>query len=164
MHPFDSHNVNPPTYLLDQGLTRMHVRSRRLRRHVAAVQSDGARTALRRLKWAFRNSLKLHWNWRRSRARSISGSGNVPQNKTLVAGGPVRIVLDLAQISYVDSAGIGELVSAYTSVTSQGGRLALAALQKRVIDLLQITKLLSVFEVFDSVDQATAALSVSTAN
>lgn len=84
--------------------------------------------------------------------------------RTLVAGGSVRIVLDLAQISYVDSAGIGELVSAYTSITSQGGRLALAALQKRVIELLQITKLLTVFEVFDSVDQATAALSIPRAN
>src|SRR5207248_1499516 len=61
--------------------------------------------------------------------------------KSLVAGGAVRIVLDLSDVGYVDSAGIGELVSAYTSVTSQGGQFVLSGLQKRVRDLLQITKL-----------------------
>jgi len=79
--------------------------------------------------------------------------------KTFVACGAAQIVLDLDGVAYVDSAGIGELVSAYTSVTSQGGRLVLVGLQKRVADLLRITKLYTVFQVFDTVDQATAALS-----
>jgi anti-sigma B factor antagonist len=78
--------------------------------------------------------------------------------KSQMASGSRQLVLDLADIKYVDSAGIGELVSAYTSVTSQGGRFVLVALQKRVIDLLQITKLFTVFKVFETVDQAVEAL------
>jgi anti-anti-sigma factor len=78
--------------------------------------------------------------------------------KNLAGGAPLLIVLDLGETSYIDSAGLGELVSSYTSITSTGGRLALAALQKRVVDLLKITKLLTVFEVFDTVEQAVAGL------
>jgi anti-sigma B factor antagonist len=78
---------------------------------------------------------------------------------TAVTEPSARIVLDLGDVQYVDSAGLGTLVAAYTSVTSQGGRLALAALRKRVSDLLQITKLYTVFSVFDTVDQAVAAMS-----
>jgi anti-sigma B factor antagonist len=84
--------------------------------------------------------------------------------KNLAGGAPLLIVLDLGETSYIDSAGLGELVSSYTSITSTGGRLALAALQKRVVDLLKITKLLTVFEVFDTVEQAVAGLSVPREN
>jgi anti-sigma B factor antagonist len=78
-----------------------------------------------------------------------------------VAGGATQIVLDLTEVSYVDSAGIGELVSAYTSVTSRGGKLVLAGLTKRVADLLKITKLYTVFQVFDTADEAITALTTS---
>lgn len=62
-------------------------------------------------------------------------------------------------MSYIDSSGIGELVSGFTTVTNQGGRLKLIGLTKRVKDLLQITKLYTVFEVYD--DEAEAVRSFS---
>ena len=65
-----------------------------------------------------------------------------------------RILLNLADVSYIDSSGIGELVSSFTTVGNQGGRLKLLSLTKKVHDLLSITKLLTVFEVFD--DEARA--------
>jgi anti-sigma B factor antagonist len=74
--------------------------------------------------------------------------------RDLVAQGNKKIVLNLGEVSYIDSSGIGELVSAFTTVTNQGGRFKLLSLTKRVQDLLQITKLYTVFEVFD--DEAAA--------
>lgn len=74
--------------------------------------------------------------------------------RDLVAKGNKKIVLNLGEVSYIDSSGIGELVSAFTTVTNQGGRFKLLSLTKRVQDLLQITKLYTVFEVFD--DEAAA--------
>jgi anti-sigma B factor antagonist len=71
---------------------------------------------------------------------------------------PVTVIVDFSEVPYIDSAGIGELVAAYTRITSRGGRMALAALPKRVRDLLQITKLYTVFEVFDTVGDAVRAL------
>jgi len=59
-----------------------------------------------------------------------------------------KIVLNLADVDYIDSSGIGELVSAYTAVRSKGGELKLLHLTKKVHDLLQITKLFTVFEVY----------------
>ena len=59
-----------------------------------------------------------------------------------------NILLNLADVDYIDSSGIGELVSAYTAVRSKGGELKLLHLTKKVHDLLQITKLFTVFEVF----------------
>ena len=67
----------------------------------------------------------------------------------LVAQGNKKIVLNLGEVSYIDSSGIGELVSAFTTVTNQGGKLKLLNLTKRVHDLLQITKLYTVFDVYD---------------
>ena len=69
--------------------------------------------------------------------------------KDLMAKGSKKILLNLAEVSYIDSSGIGELVSAFTTVTNQGGQLKLLSLTKRVQDLLQITKLYTVFEVFE---------------
>jgi len=67
------------------------------------------------------------------------------------------LLLNLAEISYIDSSGIGELVSGFTTVANQGGVVKLLSLTKRVQDLLQITKLYTVFEVFD--DEAKAVQS-----
>ncbi len=70
--------------------------------------------------------------------------------RELVGKGEKKLLLNLAEVSYIDSSGIGELVSAYTTVTNQGGQLKLLNLTKRIQDLLQITKLYTVFEVFDN--------------
>jgi anti-sigma B factor antagonist len=61
-----------------------------------------------------------------------------------------RILLNLAGISYVDSSGIGELVSSYTAINKEGGQLKLLNLTQKIQDLLTITKLLTVFDVYDS--------------
>jgi len=79
--------------------------------------------------------------------------------RDLVSKGNKKILLNLGEVSYIDSSGIGELVSAFTTVTNQGGVLKLLGLTKRVKDLLQITKLYTVFEVFDS--ETTAVRSYS---
>jgi anti-sigma B factor antagonist len=68
--------------------------------------------------------------------------------------GETHIVLDLTGVNYIDSSGIGELVSGYTVTRNSGGNLLLAGLQKRVRDLLQITKLYTVFDVFENVSAA----------
>jgi anti-sigma B factor antagonist len=68
----------------------------------------------------------------------------------LVAQGQKKILLNLGEVSYIDSSGIGELVSAFTSVTNGGGELKLLNLTKRVKDLLQITKLYTVFDVHET--------------
>ena len=70
--------------------------------------------------------------------------------RDLVAKGNKKILLNLGDVSYIDSSGIGELVSGFTSVSNQGGHLKLLNLTKRVKDLLQITKLYTVFEVHDN--------------
>jgi len=70
--------------------------------------------------------------------------------RELAGKGQKRILLNLAEVSYIDSSGIGELVSAFTTVTNQGGQLKLLNLTKRVRDLLQITKLYTVFDVHET--------------
>ena len=70
--------------------------------------------------------------------------------KDLNAAGVKKILINLGDVNYIDSSGIGELVSAFTTVSNTGGALKLLNLTKRVHDLLQITKLYTVFEVFDS--------------
>lgn len=79
--------------------------------------------------------------------------------KDLAAKGNQKILLNLSDVSYIDSSGIGELVSGFTTVTNHGGQLKLIGLTKRVKDLLQITKLYTVFEVYE--DEATAVRSFS---
>ena len=79
------------------------------------------------------------------------------QIRELVGKGNKKILLNLGEVNYIDSSGIGELVSGFTTVTNAGGMLKLLNLNKRVKDLLQITKLYTVFEVFD--DEATAVRS-----
>lgn len=69
--------------------------------------------------------------------------------RDLANKGGQKILLNLSEVSYIDSSGIGELVSGFTTITNHGGVLKLVGLSKRVKDLLQITKLYTVFEVFD---------------
>jgi len=68
-----------------------------------------------------------------------------------------KILLNLANITYIDSAGLGELTAAYTSVKNRGGELKLLSLTKRVHDLMQITKLYTVFDVYDDEKKAIAS-------
>jgi anti-sigma B factor antagonist len=85
----------------------------------------------------------------------------VVRNKVrdLVQSGVKKIVLNLADVSYIDSSGIGELVSTYTTVTTSGGQLKLLNLTKKFNELLAVTKLLTVFQVFDNEQAALASFS-----
>jgi anti-sigma B factor antagonist len=80
---------------------------------------------------------------------------------SLVNQGHRKIVLNLAEVPYLDSAGLGEVVRAYTTVSKQGGNLKLLNLTKRITDLLSITKLLTVFETFDSEQDAVQSFAAS---
>jgi anti-sigma B factor antagonist len=80
---------------------------------------------------------------------------------SLVNQGHKKIVLNLADVPYIDSAGLGEIVRTYTTVSRQGGSLKLLNLTKRITDLLSITKLLTVFETFDSENEAVRSFSAS---
>ena len=84
--------------------------------------------------------------------RITLGEGSVVLRDTIrdsVGQGVKKILLNLGDVTYIDSSGIGELVSAYTTVRNQGGELKLLNLTKKVHDLLQITKLYTVFDVRD---------------
>jgi anti-sigma B factor antagonist len=80
---------------------------------------------------------------------------------SLVQQGQKRIVLNLAAVPYIDSAGLGEIVRTYTTVSRNGGSLKLLNLTKRIQDLLSITKLLTVFETFESEADAVRSFSTS---
>jgi anti-sigma B factor antagonist len=80
---------------------------------------------------------------------------------SLVNQGQRKIVLNLAGVPYIDSAGLGEVVRTYTTVSRQGGSLKLLNLTKRITDLLSITKLLTVFETFESENDAVRSFSAS---
>jgi len=82
--------------------------------------------------------------------------------KAAIARGDKNIILNLAQVSYIDSAGLGELVGASTTVTNSGGTLKLLNLQKKIKDLMQITKLHTIFEVLE--DENAAVKSFGTAH
>ena len=68
--------------------------------------------------------------------------------------GATKILVNLQDVSTIDSSGVGELVSAYTTATNRGGRLKLLNLPPKVADILQITQLITVFDVFDDEDEA----------
>lgn len=92
--------------------------------------------------------------------RITLGEGSVQLRdgiRDLLAKGSKNILLNLADVNYIDSSGIGELVSAYTTVRNQGGELKLLNLTKKVHDLLQITKLYTVFDIKE--DEASAIAS-----
>ena len=77
--------------------------------------------------------------------------------RRLLEEGKKKILLNLARVSYIDSSGIGELVSSYTSIGKEGGQLKLLNLTQKLQDLLTITKLLTVFDVYDSEEEALAS-------
>ena len=96
--------------------------------------------------------------------RITLGEGSVvlrDQIRDLLGKGEKKILLNLGDVTYIDSSGIGELVSAFTTVRNQGGDLKLLNLTKKVHDLLQITKLYTVFDVKD--DEASAVASFARA-
>ncbi len=96
--------------------------------------------------------------------RITLGEGSVTLRdsvRDLLAKGSKQILLNLGDVTYIDSSGIGELVSAFTTVKNQGGDLKLLNLTKKVHDLLQITKLYTVFDVKD--DEASAVASFARA-
>jgi len=74
--------------------------------------------------------------------------------RDLLETGHVKILLNLGDVNYIDSSGIGELVSGFTAVRSRNGELKLLNLTKKVHDLLQITKLFTVFDVYNDEDAA----------
>jgi anti-sigma B factor antagonist len=92
--------------------------------------------------------------------RITLGEGSVILRDTirdLLSRGNKKILLNLGDVTYIDSSGIGELVSAFTSVRNQGGELKLLNLTKKVHDLLQITKLYTVFDIKDDETAAVGA-------
>ena len=94
--------------------------------------------------------------------RITLGEGSIILRDTirdLIGKGNKKILLNLGDVNYIDSSGIGELVSAFTTVRNQGGDLKLLNLTKKVHDLLQITKLYTVFDVKE--DEAAAVKSFS---
>jgi anti-sigma B factor antagonist len=87
--------------------------------------------------------------------RITLGEGSALLRKTirdLLGEGRTKIVLNLADVNYIDSSGIGELVTAFTTVKKTGGDLKLLHLTKKVHDLLQLTKLFTVFDVYSDED------------
>ena len=92
--------------------------------------------------------------------RITLGEGSVVLRDTirdLLSKGSKKILLNLGDVTYIDSSGIGELVSAFTTVRNGGGELKLLNLTKKVHDLLQITKLYTVFDIKDDEASAVAA-------
>jgi anti-sigma B factor antagonist len=71
-----------------------------------------------------------------------------------LAGDQKNILLNLAEVNYIDSSGLGQLIGSYASVTDRGGQMKLLNLQKRVHDLMQITKLVTVFETYTNEEAA----------
>lgn len=88
------------------------------------------------------------------------GDGSIALREAVretLAAGSKKILINLADVNYIDSAGLGELVGSYTSVKNAGGELKLLKLSKKVRDLLVITKLLTVFDVSDDEKQSIAS-------
>jgi len=95
------------------------------------------------------------------RGKLTIGSGDEALRSTVLHHlneGARRVVLDLGGVTTIDSSGTGELVSAYTTVTSRGGRLVLSRMPQKVRDYLTITQLITVFDVYDDIESAVAAV------
>jgi anti-sigma B factor antagonist len=91
------------------------------------------------------------------KGKMLIGEGDELLRETvnvLVEGGKTKILLNLAEVPYVDSAGLGEIVRCYTTVSRKNGKLKLVHLTKRLEDLLSITKLLTVFETYTTEEEA----------
>ncbi len=90
------------------------------------------------------------------------GSGDVALRDSVmqaIESGATKILINLKDVSTIDSSGIGELVAAFTTVTNMGGELKLASLSPKVTDILQITQLATVFQVEETEEAAIAAFS-----
>lgn len=88
------------------------------------------------------------------------GKGDVALREAvqqLLAEGADKILIHLGDVTTIDSSGVGELVSAFTTVTNRGGKLKLVNLPPKVNDILQITQLITVFEVYDTEEEALAS-------
>ena len=88
------------------------------------------------------------------------GEGSVALRTTirrLLGEGKSKILLNLAGVGYIDSSGIGELVGSYTTVTNRGGKLKLLHLPAKLNELLHVTQLITVFEVYDNESDAVAS-------
>ena len=89
--------------------------------------------------------------------RITLGEGTVVVREALqklLSGGDRKIVMNLADVDYIDSAGLGELVTVFTTVRAEGGQVKLLKLTHRIRDLLQITKLLTVFDSYENETEA----------
>lgn len=73
--------------------------------------------------------------------------------------GSKKILVSMSDVSMIDSSGVGELVSAYTTVTNRGGKLALSSLTSKVADVLQVTQLVTVFDIHETEEDGISALS-----
>ena len=85
------------------------------------------------------------------------GSGEAALRGTLqdaLAAGATKVVINLKDVSTIDSTGVGELVGTYTTVTNRGAKLKLATLPPKLQDILTITQLITVFDVYDTEDEA----------
>ncbi len=103
--------------------------------------------------------LDLHGNIR-------LGQGNIHLHqalRVLVENGEKRLLINLADVTHIDSSGLGELVAGYTTLQKNGGELKLLKLTERVKELMVITKLLTVFETFDDEQEAIASFGVPAA-
>ena len=92
--------------------------------------------------------------------RITLGEGSVQLRdaiRDLIGKGQKSILLNLSEVNYIDSSGLGELVSAYTTARNQGAALKLLGLSKKVNDLLQLTKLYTVFDIYDDEDSGIAS-------
>ena len=88
------------------------------------------------------------------------GAGDIKLRETIdgsLADGHKEILLDLEKVSAIDSSGIGEMVACYTSVANRGGHLKLVNLSPKINDILQVTQLITVFDVFDDRAEALAS-------
>lgn len=90
------------------------------------------------------------------------GAGDVELRRLVeeaLAAGKTRILVNLQDVTHIDSSGIGELVSCYTSVKRRGGSMKLENLPPKINDILQVTQLIMVFDVFDNEAEAIASFS-----
>jgi anti-sigma B factor antagonist len=88
------------------------------------------------------------------------GSGDVKIRELISSSlddGKAKILLNLSGVNAIDSSGIGEMVACYTTVTNRGGQLKLLKLSPKINDILQVTQLITVFDVFDTEEEAIAA-------
>lgn len=96
------------------------------------------------------------------KGRITIGSGDVALRNAIqdvLNEGATKVLINMADVSMIDSSGIGELVSAYTSATNRGARLKLINLPAKVTDILTITQLITVFDVYDSEAEGVSSFS-----